>query len=52
MHFALLLSHIPHVDDARAQYHDNHDNQVLVAKPRRTARLARAIWSAVLKLVS
>jgi hypothetical protein len=49
MHFALLLSHLPHVDDARAQY---PDNLVPAAKPHFTVRMARAIWSAVLKLAS
>jgi hypothetical protein len=49
MHFGLLLSHLPHVEDAHAQY---TDTPVPAPKPHRIGRMVRTLWSAVLKLVS
>ncbi|HLX00867.1 MAG TPA: hypothetical protein VKS80_01980 [Trinickia sp.] len=48
MHFALLVSQLPHVDEAR-----HHYNEMLTLEPRSSvsARMAAAFWSALKKLV-
>ena len=49
MHFALLVSQLPHVDDARAQYRDLltlHSQE-----PRHGRGLWATAWSALVKLV-
>jgi hypothetical protein len=49
MHFALLVSQLPHVEDARAEYGE------LLASGQQSHRVrdaAIAIWSAVSKLLS
>ena len=49
MHFALLVSQLPHVDDNRAQY---GDMLVLASQPHRIRHMALTLWAAVSKLVS
>jgi hypothetical protein len=49
MHFALLVSQLPHVEDARAEY---GEMLTLARQPSRVRRAVVAIWSAVSKLVS
>ncbi|HTI18224.1 MAG TPA: hypothetical protein VL598_11220 [Trinickia sp.] len=46
MHFALLLSQLPHVDDARAQY---SDMLVPDSPSRRAGNAIRMLWAAILK---
>lgn len=48
MHFALLVSQLPHVDDARAQYGDMLS---LARRPYRARLAVLALWSAVKKFV-
>ncbi|MEA3120444.1 MAG: hypothetical protein QOI13_3714 [Paraburkholderia sp.] len=48
MHFALLVSQLPHVDDARAQY---RDLLTLSQEPRHRRKLLAAIRSALAKLL-
>ncbi len=47
MQFALLVSQLPHVDEARAQY-----NEMLILTPRShaPARAAAAIWNMLKRL--
>jgi hypothetical protein len=49
MHFALLVSQLPHVEDARAQY---GELLTFAWQPYRVRQAAVAIWSAVSKLVN
>ena len=48
MHFALLVSQLPHVEDARAQY---DDLMTLEWRTHRIRLAASSIWSVVSKLV-
>ncbi|WP_175425654.1 hypothetical protein [Trinickia violacea] len=47
MHFALLVSQLPHVDEAR-----HHYNEMLMLEPRPnvSTRVAAAFWTALKKL--
>jgi hypothetical protein len=49
MHFALLLSDLPHVNDARGEY-----GHILgsTAEPRRLRSMLSAVWAAAMKLVA
>jgi hypothetical protein len=49
MHFALLLSQLPQVDNARAQYSDMFE---LGSQPYRIVGMVRAVWALLAKLAS
>jgi hypothetical protein len=47
MNFALLVSQLPHVEEARAHY---NDMLVLDVRSHASSRVAKAIWTALKKL--
>ena len=47
MHFALLVSQLPHVEEARTHY---NDMLTLEPRPGVSARVAAAFWTALKRL--
>jgi hypothetical protein len=49
MHFSLLLSQLPHANDASASY---GDMIVLTSQPHRIRNMVQTVWAVVSKLFS
>jgi hypothetical protein len=49
MHFSLLLSQLPHTNDASASY---GDMIVLTSQPHRIRNMVQTVWAVVSKLFS